>query len=49
MAEIKLFETRDVLNDLVTKNFLSKRQKEAIRRALAEVETTIDNGDEGNL
>lgn len=46
---MKLLETRLILNDMLNSSFTSKQQKEAIKRALAEVECTIDNGDDGNL
>jgi len=49
---MKLLETREVLNDMIFYHIyynLSDKQIEAIKRALIEVEVTIDNGDEGNL
>ena len=50
-GKMKLLETREVLNDMITNSIyynLSHKQKEAIERALEEVEITIDNGDPGN-
>ena len=46
---MKLLETKKILNDLLNSNKLTKKQSEAIERALVEVEITIDNGDELNL
>ena len=46
---MKLSETRLVLIDMLNSSFISIQQKEAIKRALFEVEITIENGDESNL
>ena len=47
---MKLLETKAMLENMLTDcSCLSKKHKEAIRRALIEVEITINNGDESNL
>ena len=46
---MKLLETREILNEMLYSKDVSKKQKEAIERALIEVDITIDNGDESNL
>ena len=49
---MKLLETREVLNDMIMNNIyynLFKKQKEAVQRALIEVEISIDNGAVGNF
>ena len=45
---MKLLETKRVLEDMLNGNFLFEKQKEAVQRALIEIEITIDNGDPGN-
>ena len=45
---MKLLETREILNQMLYSKDTSKKQKEAIERALVEVDITIDNGDESN-
>ena len=52
---MKLLETKAVLEDMLAAShrdsdvYFSERRIEAIKRALIEVEITIDNGDESNL
>jgi len=52
---IGLIETKAILEDMLAASertsdvYISKKRKEAIRRALIEVEITIDNGDKSNL
>ena len=51
---MKLLETKAVLESMLTNSMklhhrISKKQEQAIERALREVEITIDNGDPSNL
>jgi hypothetical protein len=47
---MKLLETKATLEEMLTVcTCLSRKHKEAIKRALIEVEITIENGDESNL
>ena len=42
---MKLREVKDELVELIISNKLSVKQKIAVKRALVEVELTLDNGD----
>jgi hypothetical protein len=46
---MKLLETREILNEMLYNKDITMKQKEAIKRALVEVNITIDNGDEDIL
>ena len=47
--EIGLLETQRVLERMLKYSVLTEKQDAAIRRALVEVDITIDNGGELNL